>query len=56
MVNNQTATCLVDGQVYAISDGLFLSDLETKLVNIIKNDYPRATKNSFICKDRKSVV
>lgn len=49
MVNKQTATCLVDGQVYAISDGLFLSDLETKLVNIIKNDYPKATKNSFIC-------
>lgn len=49
MVNKQTATCLVDGQVYAISDGLFLSDLETKLVNMIKNDYPKATKNSFIC-------
>ena len=49
MINPQTATCLVDGKVYAISDGLFLSDLEPKLANIIRNDYPKATKNSFIC-------
>lgn len=49
MINPQTATCLVDGKVYAIGDGLFLSDLEPKLANIIRNDYPKATKNSFIC-------
>lgn len=49
-MNGETKmTCLVDGEVYDLSEGLFLSDLSTSIRQRIKRDYPKAKVTDFIC-------
>lgn len=41
--------CLVDQQVCPWADGLFLRDLEPRLKQAIRHDFPQAKNQDFIC-------
>lgn len=47
----RTTNCLVDQHNHALIDGLYLEDLDGSLQALIRRDYPKATKNDFICSE-----
>lgn len=46
-----TVHCLVDQKAYDLVDGVFLEDLDGPLTALIRQDYPKATNEDFICSE-----
>lgn len=49
MSEKLTATCIVDGREYQVTEGLYLADLSTAIRQRVKQDYPKAKITDFIC-------
>ncbi|MFT8868189.1 MAG: cyclic nucleotide-binding protein, partial [Liquorilactobacillus nagelii] len=48
---DRTVSCLVDHKKYGLVDGVFLGDLDGPLKALIRQDFPKATNNDFICSE-----
>ncbi|WP_281166083.1 DUF1003 domain-containing protein [Liquorilactobacillus sicerae] len=53
MKNNfdRTVSCLADHKKYDLVDGVFLGDLDGPLKALIRQDFPKATNDDFICSE-----
>ncbi|CAK8053945.1 DUF1003 domain-containing protein [Eupransor demetentiae] len=53
MTNNQDKQfqCLVDKEMYAMTDGTFIHELDPAIRKEIKRDYPDLHKDNFICSE-----
>ena len=48
---DRTVSCLADHKKYDLVDGVFLGDLDGPLKALIRQDFPKATNNDFICSE-----